>query len=522
MKKKPAQSKQNPRQKRQKSHKERVSTENCARGADSETSNTYSAASGSGSSAVNADQAGNEDTVRLKPFMGIRPGIYLTAIYSFILLLILFFLFIFPGLINNGSVLIVETWPGSAAIRVDDVYMGVAGSRIFLPNGTYMIKAVMPGFEEQTMRHTVNGRVFGSLLFPRREKMTFTLKTQDPAAAFAVYAAEFTEWTFGGEPTASWQIPLILSEGVYRTGPETAEKEELEEILIAASRFTVTRAALRDLLRAKTLLDNMGYAPSAVSLLNSISDIFVFLSQNPGSAEWLCNLFPSNSPVARAIKDSQWYSSSVYSPVIIPDGAGDTYIEIAELSFADIPSAVITLDENSPLSAQNNTYINGFYMCDTSVPLPLFEKFLEENPGWTEHYTEYYPQEIEISPLGVYKGNAATGITWYAAEAFCKWLTGFLPASLADMEVRLPTEDEWSIAALFISNMRFPGWEWCIDPYSPLPSLKASKQAIETVGSPERSLRGRQSVSSTETRASLPPDFSSPFVTLRPVIAEKK
>ena len=88
----------------------------------------------------------SEDKVRLKPVMGIRPGVYLTIIYSFILLLILFFLLVLPGLRNPGSVLIAKTMPEGAAVRVNDVYMGVSDSRIFLPDGTYTIEAVMPGF----------------------------------------------------------------------------------------------------------------------------------------------------------------------------------------------------------------------------------------------------------------------------------------------------------------------------------------------------------------------------------------
>jgi formylglycine-generating enzyme required for sulfatase activity len=122
--------------------------------------------------------------------------------------------------------------------------------------------------------------------------------------------------------------------------------------------------------------------------------------------------------------------------------------------------------------------------------------------------------------------NAVTGITWYAAQAFCEWLTTWLttqlPLSMANMEIRLPTENEWQFASSFISNMRNPGWEWCADHYVPLPFITAAPEAIETVGSLERSLRGRHSPASTETRASLPPDLSSPIVTFRTVIVEKE
>jgi len=476
-----------------------------------------------------ANQNETGDSVTLKPYMGIRPGVYLTAIYSFILLIIVFLLLFLPGISSTGSVLIVKTNPQGAAIRVDDVYMGVSAGnsersyskRIFLPNGTYLIEVVMPGFEKQAATHTIKGRVFASLFAPRKEYIEFSLKTADPKAAFAYSAADFAQWSFGGEPTATWQIPMSLSEGAYRTGGYKNAADDLQDILTAASRFTVTRAALRDLLRAKLLLDNYGNAPSPAALLSSLSEIMVFLSENPGSAEWLSGLFPSNSPVAAAIKSSAWHESNAYSPRIIQENSNNENIqniEIAGLSFTNIQVVSIITSENIKSGIID---IDEFYISQTPVDQPLFETFLSENPQWKEHYTVYYKQEIEVNPIAAFKGEAITGITWYAAEAFCKWLSGFLPAAFSNMEIRLPSEDEWSAAALSVSNMRSPGWEWCADPYAPLPFISAKPEAINAVGSPDRSLRGRQSLTSTETRASLPPDLSSPIVTFRPVIARR-
>jgi len=459
----------------------------------------------------------SEDAIRLKPILGMRPGVYLAVIYSFILLLIIFFLLIFPGLLNPASQLTAKTQPAGAAVRVNDVYMGVSGSRIFLPNGTYTIEAVMPGFEKQAAVHSIKGRIFGSLFFPRREEIEFSLKTANPQAALALYAADFSEWTFGGEPTSTWQVPLSLSEGAYRLGPY-ADKDELNEILKAASRFANTRSALRDLIRAKALLDNLGNAPSPSALLSSISGFIAFLSENPGSAQWILSLLPANSPAAAAIESSLWFSSSSYSPAAILSGSV-TRIEIAGLSFLNIPQAVIETSGN-PASNQNPVKINEFYISDSAVSQIMFNDFLEENPQWKDHHTNYYPQELSLNPME--NKDAVTGVTWYAANAFCKWLSGFLPPSLADMEVRLPTENEWSAASEVISGMRNPGWVWCDDPYAPLTFITAKPEAIEAVGSPEKSLRGRQSYTSTETRAFLPPGSSSPFVTFRPVIAEKK
>jgi gamma-glutamyl hercynylcysteine S-oxide synthase len=440
-------------------------------------------------------QADAEIQVKFKPIYGIRPGVYLTALYIIILLIILFLLFLYPGLKNPGAALIVKTEPAGAAVRIDGVYMGVAGTQIPVSKGNHTIEAVMPGFESQSAVHEIPARRFGSLFFPLRYKVEFTLKTPDPVAAFAYYASDYATWTFAGEPTASWQVPMSLSEGAYRAGYAKDSNGDMRQVLLAASGFAVTKAAVRDLIRAKILLDNCGNAPSPSALVNSISGIFAFLSENPGAAKWLSHVLPREQ--ASVIEASKWFKNqSAVSPMPQPD------VPIGSQRLAGVNFI---------------RFSSGFMIGETPVSRSLFETFLDENPQWREQQTDYFPQEISSYPWEIDK-NIITGVTWYAAQAFCEWMALRLPQT-AGMEVRLPTEEEWSIAAQSIDNMKNIGWEWCDDPYAPLQITKSSPLAINAVGSPERSLRGRQTANSAETRASLPPDLSSPIVTFRLAIA---
>ncbi|MDR0300907.1 MAG: SUMF1/EgtB/PvdO family nonheme iron enzyme [Treponema sp.] len=416
----------------------------------------------------------------MKPIMGIRPGVYLSVLYSIILLVILFFFLVFPGLKNPGSKLVVITEPQGAAIRVDGVYMGTAKDKIFVSKGPHLLEVILPGFETESIDAQIPGRTFGSLFFPRRYMVEITFKTDDPsgaiahafAHAFAQAAADFAAWSFAGEPTATWQIPLSLSEGAYRTG---ANNPSAAQILTAAARFTATRAALRDIVRAKMLLDNNGLSPSVAGIFGSVSDILVFLSENPGSAGWLTGLLPAESTAM--IKASDWYkkeAASLPNPAL-QERAGERRLNLAGLSF---------------------TSVSNFMICESAVPQAVFETFLNENPEWRQE----------------------SGASWFAAAEFCKKLTNRLPSSMAGMEVRLPTEAEWEYAAAAGAiKMGEGSWEWCADPFAPLQFIKASVEAVQAVGSPERSLRS----SVDSSRTSLPPDFSSPSVSFRPVIVEK-
>ncbi|MDR2964576.1 MAG: formylglycine-generating enzyme family protein [Treponema sp.] len=426
-----------------------------------------------------------DDIVKLKPLFGIKPGVYLTVFYSAALLLILFFIFVHHGLVNHGAVLIVKTEPAGAAVRINDTYMGTSGTKIHIPNSikpneTVNIQVVLPGFEPEGEACEIPGRIFGTRFFPRAFKLEYTLKTLDPYKALANAASEYAAWSFGGEPTEAWQIPLVLSEGVYRTGQSMEIRQIMasKEILKSAARFTVTRAALRDLTRAKILLDNMGQAPSPSALTGSLSDILVFLSENPGSAKWLTDVLPAES--AALVRESNWYKNELQTAVLREPAAGTINI--------------------------------------TAVPKTLFKNFLAENPEWQDHYIDYFEDDIAGHPAQIYGSDIVTGVSWYAAEAFCKWLTKRLPASQSNMEVRLPTQAELEIAR---NRESIAGWEWCADPFAPL-NFNSNIDAIQAVGSPERAIYGKQTANSPLTRASLPPNFRSPIVTFRTVIAEKQ
>ena len=445
-------------------------------------------------------QVENEDQVKLKPLMGIRPGVYLTALYSLIILTALFFLLVFPGLKNPGAVLAVKTEPDGAAIRIDGVYMGTAtksspsSSEIFVPRGEHTLQAVLPGFKSESSVHQIPGRVFGSLFFPLRYPVEFTLKTDNASSVLAQAAAEFAEWSFMGEPTPAWQIPLSLSEGAYRAGPGLGI--EGADILKAAARFTVTRAALRDLLRAKTLLDSGGLSPSPTALFGSASDILAFLSENPGSVGWLSSLLPSES--SAIVKASAWYKNIVNGVLQVPqiDLSGTSRFEISGLVFIAVRAKSFMISENP-------------------IPRSLYESFLNENPSWKDEQSALFPPEAGTREV--------TAVSWNSAQAFCAWLSKRLPPSMSAMEARLPTETELDYARLSGISLKSAdgGWEWCADPFAPLNFFDAKREAVIAVGSPERSIRNMQTSAGPENRSSLPPDLLSPFVSFRAVIAEK-
>ena len=484
-----------------------------------------------------------EDQVRLKPVLGIRPGVYLAAIGAAVILLVLFFILLYPGIARPGAVVVFASEPAGAALRVDDIYAGSSPCRVFVPKGEHILEAALPGFETRRLDCVIPSRLFASALFPRRYNLSVTLATADPSAALAEAAYDYATWTFGGEPTAAWQIPLSLSEGVYRVGPAASETDDL---LSAAARFAVTRAALRDLIRASTLSLNGGNAPSPLTLVQSLSQAAAFLSRNAASAAWLADTLPADS--ADALISSAWYQNrlAAFAQVTAGEALAERsdsslpvrQIRVGGLLFIGMGGGVLAQGEPFP----HQSPVNAFFICAEEVPSPAYADFLDANPRWRAQQREELEQQGLVNgeyladfddsiPLGGRRDTGVTDVSWFAANAFCEWLTGKLPDSFSGWEVRLPAEAEWEYAAKSaqkwgggLAAMEGGAWEWCADPYVPLPFIAAPPEAIAAVGSPERAVRGGSWLNSAvttnaETRGFLPPATCSPFVSFRPIIA---
>jgi len=487
-----------------------------------------------------------EDTVRLKPILGVKPRVYLACLYGAVIILILFFVFLYPGISHPGSMVTVKSEPWGAAVLVDGVYREATPCEIFISRGHHQIELNLPGFLSKQTEKDIRGRLFASALFPLRTEIRETLETHDPAAAFIDSAAEYAAWTFTGEPSAAYQIPQSLSEGVYRLGPGASDPavwKSMNDTIAASARFTVTRASLRDLIRAKSLMDNRGLSASPLSLLGSAGDMINFLGENPKAALWLASVLSGDAQ--SVLTASPWYaeaagpSAKPEKPVSAPQTGND--IQVGPLRFRMIPGGLLS-GNNFPAG----TSVDAFFISDTVVSSAAWERFLEQQPRWKSENTgalikdglvnEGYLKPAD-SPGAPAEG--VSGISWFAAKAFCEWLGASLPSQYASWELRLPTEAEWEYAAKtgapqsagihsagIYSEDSGRFWEWCEDPYVPLSFLSVSLAAAAGLGSSERSLRGGSWANpegsvTNETRASLPPSFCSPFVSFRPVIAPK-
>jgi formylglycine-generating enzyme required for sulfatase activity len=447
-------------------------------------------------------------------------------------------------MVNPGSVLSVNSDPQGAAVRVDGITLGATPCELVVPKGLRVVELVLPGFAPLRLEQDVPGSLFASLFFPRRIPVFGALSAPEARDAFVSAAADYARWSFAGEPTPAYQIPRDLSEGAYRVGPAAASdpafRDTMNETLLAAARFAVTRAALRDLLRAKTLADSGGLSPSPLTLADTAVSALGYLSQNHGSAVWLAKTLSPES--AGLLEGSSWHNRTVSAGELSAEtkttgpAPGAAIPGEGFRSFRPVPAGELVRNGSFPRSVK----VEGFYISATEVDGEDWERFLRANPRWRRDNAENLidqglasPGYLDESIRAPSPDSAVAGMSWFAATAYCEWLTASLPSSMADWEARLPYEAEWEYAASLASggafglaNMLGGFWEWCADPYAPLDYLGADEKAIAALSSPERSLRGGSWINAPGsvgigTRASLDPAASSPFVSFRPALARR-
>ena len=87
--------------------------------------------------------------VHLKPFLGMRPGVYLTVLYALLALAVLFFLFFYKGVRDQGVFLRVTSSPPGAAVSVDGRYAGSSPCEILVKKGARRIVVSRPYFQDR-------------------------------------------------------------------------------------------------------------------------------------------------------------------------------------------------------------------------------------------------------------------------------------------------------------------------------------------------------------------------------------
>ncbi|RKX79670.1 MAG: hypothetical protein DRP87_02180 [Spirochaetes bacterium] len=523
-----------------------------------------------------------EIKVRLKPIFGIKPGLYLSVIYLLLIIAILFFILVLPGLRKNGTYVSFNTIPKKAAVYVDGNYAGSTPCEVFIEKGLHEITIRKAFYKQIYEEKDIKGRVFGSMIFPLREKINVNLEIVDVEGLLKWKYGLFSDWSLIESIHERYQAPPILSETVleffsgYRTVPHSEYKKMLENMLSAAMPGINNEYALKDALLSWGLYYSEGQILTPAGLYRLLGKLSFFKQEYENIPFWVLSTLSGEK--RESLISTEWYRRRItqYETLLKEKGGirfnpgsetGTNTIMIEGIPFVYVQGGeyIMGAGSNEPLIHPHPVKVEGFFMSAGEITQMQYKKFLDENPDWKPENQKNLEKEglVTENYLKGWSENESTPvshISYFAARAFCEWLETKLPYNFRGYRARLPLEEEWEWAHLSrgadyppifyqrnssgpqsltsdalqsgkIFNLMGNLWEWCEDWFYPgayfFTSWKGERYrpAFFDIGS-EKVVRGGSwanpsiSVDYT-TRGSQPPSWCTPVLGFRPVIIKQ-
>jgi gamma-glutamyl hercynylcysteine S-oxide synthase len=497
---------------------------------------------------MSAKRTEKPDQVVLKPLFGITPGRYLLYLYGALLLLILFLLFVLPGIVNSGTRVTFETAAHEAgvgaAVFIDERYAGSGNFTVFLPRGSHAVQADKPGYSEQNLDLAVKGRLFFSLFFPRKEHLVLIPEVKSLEQVLQYNLDQAYAWSFVTEYSGSYAYPgffAALCADLSGSALNSSEREILSRYYRRAAALVSSPEMFEDyLLGAQLLQEHFGASPEGSWVserdINLLRHYYAKTEEGERTETLSLPIAAVPSPAVFSEERNLTYEGTVYSYV---EGGRFTNGS-TQLGF---PPRLDML--------RTEHLLDDFLIASREVSERDFARFVSMEPFWSadnqdelvslELADEFYLAGIDLkNPTDLPVRN----ISWHAAQAYCIWLTGRLrQAGYDKYTAQLPTEAQWEYAAaasgdmvrntsLAVSPLFSPVpvnltgnlWELTRDAY--IPSGYALYQDYgQTLSetSTWKSVRGGAWNSRSESdllyvRGSIPASAASEFIGFRPVL----
>jgi len=501
--------------------------------------------------------------VTLKPVLGVRPRVYVPILYSLGILIILFFILVNPGLRNPGAYLVFQGTPESAAVYVDGSYTGNTLDGIHAKPGTHRMEIRKRGFASQTLSAEVPHRIFATLIFRPKVQISYQLKPESLEAIIIPSFKEFADWSLSGKPSAIYQLPTVLSEAAQDAASASpADRSAFARPLLAAGLSVAENStSVRDVIFASAALAAPGGSPLGLVAIARNAAALLGTSKNYTVAimETMPEKADDNIRNAFSVLKEEMSAETVQQTSATGVQAAGPH------SFIMFGGGQMK-NASSTLGGTEILYLNKvpeFGLASTEVTQRQFARFLEENPEWKPenrtaliekgfadeaYLVDFDPSRADNRPI--------TGVSWYAANAYCSWLNVQAPSGY---EVALPSEPMWETAAasasrdvgaagvfnvrtstgpraigssgrdaLGFSDLFGNVWEWTSDGFRPYAWIQDDSSVFsELAGAIDsKTVKGGSWANSADqisiaSRGPVPAQHSSEFLGFRPALIKK-
>jgi formylglycine-generating enzyme required for sulfatase activity len=470
-------------------------------------------------------------SVHLKPILGVRPGVYLTALYGVIAVLLIFFLFFYPGLRNRGSYLSLATLPEHATVKVDGAYAGSTPCVVFLRHGQRNVEISKPFYNTVTIQEKVGGRVFGTLFIPDGHRKSQLLTVADVEGLLS-WAREDFQRNPG--------IPSVLSDAAYAANT-ASPPEQWYDFINDSMLFVTNEFQLKELLQATARVASKGSILTPASFVTAIQHSIQLKQKYDNFPSWL--LLVLSRAHSTSLAASPWVQqylasyreaiSRYYQPASLSPGLGSGgRAAVQGMEFRSVPAGDLVMGKDDNLDVFGKSidlllahpvHVDSFYLGSTEVTKGQYQSFIQQNPEWAPANRPALVQKglvtdaylSDWTSTGVSAGREGfpvTSVSWHAAVAFTAWLSRSVQAALPGYVAQLPSEAQWEWAArgglrgmpyplggkpgaavFFQKGITGPSragasepngyglrdmlgnvWEWCADPFALTTNLLSS------------------------------------------------
>lgn len=361
------------------------------------------------------------EPVKIKPLFGMKPGLWLSIAYLLAILLIFFLIGFLPDIIDGHKRVVFTSEAYNAAVYVDDVYQGGTPFTRKIASGEHTVSYRVNGIEIDSFSVKVGHPVLFNWLFPRKQSVSSTAAINEKA--FSALCVELLD-------DANAYGAVLQYDDAHRYSPIFTTYARS----IVTSQFAKNTQALQAALLFVSNAEMYEDAKAALDILGLKLDIpYSQLSEGKTVGT------VAQEPEIKAKK------TNLKTDFFTIEG-----FEISEADFSNGKTVEATYP--AVLQAGKAVHTDAFSIGAYCITEYQYAQFIAQNPTWGLDNKEnliaqgladdYYLDGVSTS-LASITNKPVKNISWYAAQAFCTWLS-----QVTGKNVFLPSENQWIAASL--------------------------------------------------------------------------
>lgn len=374
------------------------------------------------------------EPVKLKPFHGIRPGVYIIIIWALIILLLAFVLFVLPGLVSNTSYVTFNEPVVGSGVYEDGIYLGSATDGVYKTTG---------GNHKYTF--TYEGEEYGEVESKVKRKVFFTLFSHKPQ--LIVPERSYNDEV--KEKVVSAFIRDVTSYSAVISAPDTFHYPPIFSSF-ASNSVEMSIKDVRDawLLALSHISSSSLYEDYKVGKEILLKSGILFETEESKELEYYIEALFNGEKVI--------LEKSMENNILLPTKDGDFFHyepTIVEMGYST------TLTVESAKEAPVKVEVYEFSIARNLVTEHDWALFVEENPKWSKDNLETLVEEglvdsnylkgITLSPY-INSIRPIRNISYYAASAYVEWKSG-----KDGVIYHIPTEKEWYTASFSTKDKEY-------------------------------------------------------------------